>query len=94
MLKALSEVKAVLRVSHSKLDGLYIASIGECLADMRVKGILDPKPSDPNIMSAVKLYCQSLHGDPAHSDAFMRRYERKRDGLALSEGYGWRKSDE
>ena len=94
MLKALKEVKAVLRVSHSKLDGLYTSSIEECLADMRVKGIIDPKLSDHNILSAVKLYCQSLHGDPAHSDAFMRRYEQKRDGLAMAEGYGWRKSDE
>ncbi len=94
MLKALNEVKAVLRVSHSKLDGLYTSSIEECLSDMRVKGIIDPKLSDPNILSAVKLYCQSLHGDPAHSDAFMHRYEQKRDGLAVAEGYGWRKSDE
>ena len=86
---ALSEVKAVLRVSHSKLDDLYVSSINECLADMKLKGVLDPDLSDDNVIASVKLYCQSLHGDPKYSEAFMQRYEKKRDGLVVAEGYGW-----
>lgn len=90
MKNALAEVKAVLRVSHAHLDKLYEASIEECLADMKVKGVLAPALNDPNILATVKLYCQAIHGDPAYSDAFMSRYEKKRDGLALAEGYGWK----
>lgn len=90
MLNALYEVKHTLRVSHSALDGVYTSSIKECLADMKLKGVLDPQVSDPNILAAVKLYCQAVHGDPARSDDFMSRYEKKRDGLAVAEGYGWR----
>lgn len=89
MENALAEVKATLRVSHTALDSLYKSSINECLADMKVKGVLDPNLSDPNILAAVKLYCQSLHGDPKYSEAFMQRYEKLRDGLVVAEGYGW-----
>lgn len=90
MKNALAEVKAALRVNHSHLDKLYESSIEECLADMEVKGVLAPALNDPNILATVKLYCQAIHGDPAYCDAFMSRYEKKRDGLALAEGYGWK----
>ena len=85
----LSEVKATLRVSHSALDDLYRSSINECLADMEVKGVLVRDLADHNIRAAVKLYCQSLHGDPAYSEKFMERYKQKRNGLAVAKGYGW-----
>jgi len=86
---ALSEVKATLRVSHSALDETYRSSINECLADMEVKGVLMRDLADPNILAAVKLYCQSVHGDPAYSERFMERYRQKRNGLAVAKGYGW-----
>lgn len=91
---ALSEVKATLRVSHTALDDLYRSSIYECLADMKLKGVLDPNIEDENVLAAVKLYCQSLHGDPQYSEKFMQRYEKKRDGLVVAEGYGWETGNE
>lgn len=90
MQNALKAIKAALRVSHSVLDELYKATILECLADMKVKGVLEPDIEDPNILATVKLYCQAIHGDPAYCDEFMSRYEKKRDGLTVAEGYGWR----
>lgn len=87
---ALSEVKATLRVSHSVLDNLYKSTINECLEDMKLKGVLAPNISDPNILAAVKLYCQSIHGDPSLSEKFMQRYEKKRDGLVIAKDYGWK----
>lgn len=90
MENALSEVKATLRVSHSALDTLYNSTINECLADMQLKGVLEPNVSDPNILAAVKLYCQAVHGDPSLSEKFMQRYEKKRDGLVVAKDYGWK----
>lgn len=90
MENALAAVKADLRVSHSALDDLYESTIEECLADMKVKGVIDPQITDPNILATVKLYCNAMHGEPAYRDAFMERYEKKRDGLTVAEGYGWK----
>lgn len=83
-------IKLSVRISHSKLDEDIESDIEACLADMRLKGIVNPQPRDPIIFSAIKLYCRSSYtDDTAKSAEYLRRYEVLRDSLATSEGYGW-----
>lgn len=85
-----SRIKLAVRISHAKLDEDVNADIEACLADMRLKGIVYPEPSDPIIFSAIKLYCRaSFTDDTAKSAEYLRRYEALRDSLATTEGYGW-----
>lgn len=91
----LEKIKLALRTSHSKLDSDIEADIEACLMDLERVGVVYAETSDPLIFNAVKLYCKSLYtDDPAKGSEFLRRYEKLRDSLAMSEGYGYEDEEE
>jgi len=88
-IKLLEKVKLSIRRSHSKLDDDLLDEINECLADLKVCGVVYAETTDPLIVNAVKLYCRSTNADdPAKSAEWLRRYEALKACLMMADGYG------
>ena len=86
----LEQIKLGLRISHSALDTDIQSDIDACLMDLTVCGIIDPKPDDPLILNALKLYCRSIYTDDTEKGAeYLRRYDALKACLMMAEGYGW-----
>lgn len=84
----LKKVKTSLRISHSVLDDDVIDSIEACLADLSVCGIVDPQPTDPLILNAVKLFCKVAYTDDTEkAAAYQARYDALKSCLMMAEGY-------
>lgn len=88
----LERVKVAIRRSHNKLDDDLQADIDACLQDMTMRGIVSPKPGDPLVFAAIKLYCRSTTSDdPAKGAQLYARYESLRDSMLLSSQYTGKK---
>ena len=85
----LKKVKTSLRISHSALDDDLSDTIEACLTDLYVCGIIDPQPTDPLILNAIKLFCKAAYADDtAKAAAFQARYDALKSCMMMAEGYG------
>ena len=95
----LAKVKTSLRISHSVLDEDVADTVGACLADLQMAGILADKLDsvrslDPLILNAVKLYCKASYtDDTAKAARYQDGYDALKACLMLAEGYGYEEVD-
>ncbi len=85
----LKKIKTSLRISHSVLDDDVTDSAEACLQDLKVCGIVNPQPTDPLILNAIKLYCKAAYTDDTDkAAAYQARYDALKSCLMMAEGYG------
>lgn len=85
----LTKIKNSLRITHSMLDDDVADSIEACLRDLKVCGVMNPDPTDPLILNAVKLFCKVAYTDDTEkAAAYQARYDALKSCLMMAEGYG------
>lgn len=87
----LDDVKARLRISHTKLDNDINGTIKTAKAEMIRLGILPSKAEndeDPLIAEAIKTFCQKQYtDDEKKQEMFTLSWEVQVDGLRKHRGY-------
>lgn len=88
-------LKTDLRICHIALDDELSDQVDACLADLVLCGVVDPAEEDPNILSALKLWCRAAFtDDTTKAAAYTQRYNEKKAVLMMAEGYGGAADDD
>ena len=84
----LPKIKKNLRISHSVLDDDVTDSIGACLQDLKVCGVVKIDPADPLILNAIKLFCKVAYTDDTEkAAAYQARYDALKACLMMASEY-------
>ena len=84
----LKKIKTSLRISHSVLDDDVTDTIEACLRDLKVCGVMEPQPTDPLILNAVKLFCKAEYtDDTGKAAAYLERYNALKSCLMMAKEY-------
>ena len=84
-----AHIKTCLRIMHDKLDAAIEEDIKACLNDLALCGFVYADETDPLMLNAIKLWCQSFYTDDVVKSAeYLKRYNALKSCLMMAEGYG------
>lgn len=89
----LKKIKESIRIKNNALDNEISDEINACQLELGLAGVDKIDISDPLILETIKMYCKKNHNFEGKGELYEARYEKMKNGLALSKKYGGGKSE-